>query len=85
MRDHATEALNGMITFGILWNLAIGSGWIASSATKNAHWLFLTIGAGVAFLWILGNSILGAVRAYQGVPYRYPGNIRMVRGGSPRP
>lgn len=84
VRAHATEALNGMITFAIIWNLSIGSGWIASSATNDFRWFYLAIGGVVAFLWILGDSILGAVRAYQGVPYRYPGNIRMVRGGFPR-
>ncbi|MDQ1427549.1 MAG: uncharacterized protein QOK39_1025 [Acidimicrobiaceae bacterium] len=84
VRAHATEALNGMITFGIFWNLTIASAWIAASATHDPRWLFLMIGGGLGFLWILVNSIVGAVRAYQGIHYRYPGNIRLVRGGLPR-
>jgi len=84
VRAHATEALNGQITFGIFWNLTIGGAWIATSATNDGRWLLLMIGAGFSLVWMLVNSILGAVRAYNGVPYRYPGNVRLVRGGFPR-
>ena len=85
VRAHATEALNGQITFGIFWNVAGLGGMIGSAATHDSRWLLLFIGSGLASVWIVINSILGAVRAYHGVPYSYPGNIRFVRGSFARP
>jgi uncharacterized Tic20 family protein len=42
--------------------------------------LLLLIGNGAAFAWILTCSIIGAVRARRGEWWRYPANIRFVRG-----
>jgi uncharacterized Tic20 family protein len=80
VRQHSTEALNGMISFGISWNLFLsplffdipGKGWIA-------------IGAAVAFVLMLTNSIAGARHAYRGETWRYRAIIRFVRGGFPKP
>ena len=91
VRHHSTEALNFMITFGVLWNLV----WFSSFFVGA----FLSAGSGNGFpivfliLWplsvivgisVLVFSILGAVRASQGVWWRYPISIRFVRGAAPR-
>jgi uncharacterized Tic20 family protein len=78
VRHHSTEALNAQITFAIVWNLC-GIGGVLLAAINDAF-LFLLLGAGIGFIWILTTSILGAVRAWRGVWWRYPGSLRLVRG-----
>jgi uncharacterized Tic20 family protein len=83
VRRHATEALNAQITFGIVWNLSalLALGLVAATGNDTWNWLFA--GMGLAFVWILVTSILGARAAWQGCPWRYPGAIRFVSGGWP--
>ncbi len=87
VRHHSTEALNAMITFGIFWNVLIGAGWVLSVATGSGLWLLTVLPAMLAFVWIAITSIVGAVKAYRGEWWRYPGSIRLVRGAirEPRP
>ena len=83
VRQHATEALNAPITFGILWNLSALLAWGLTAATDNGKWQFLFAGMGLAFVWILTGSIIGARAAWRGDAWRYPGAIRFVPGGGP--
>jgi uncharacterized protein len=68
VRHHAVEALNFHITV-----------WIASIVSGLA--IFLIVGIILLPLVLLAAAIftiIAAVQAYQGVPYRYPLNIRLV-------
>ena len=83
VRHHSTEALNGQITFALVWNI-FGIGALAlSSATANHAWFLLLVGNAFAFAWIIACSIIGAIRASRGDWWRYPGSIRFVRGTRP--
>ena len=84
VRQHATEALNAQITFGIVWNLSALLAWALTAATDNGKWEVLLAGMGLAFLWIVTTSILGARAAWRRAAWRYPGAIRFVPGGWPR-
>jgi uncharacterized Tic20 family protein len=84
VRHHATEALNFMILatgiYGILWLVWV-IGIIGVSATDApfgalvAIWLLVA----VSQLGTIAFGIMGAVRASQGVWWRYPISIRFVR------
>jgi uncharacterized Tic20 family protein len=92
VKHHATESLNFNITLMIGWFagfviLIVG----AASTTPQDHnhsapgWFLVAFVAFFAF-WIAAVvfSILGAIRASQGVWWRYPVNIRFVRGAQQR-
>jgi uncharacterized Tic20 family protein len=90
VRHHATEALNFMITASIAYGIGILV-WIVGVAAMAAS--DGGGGAGILFVWpvvwlvqlaVLGFSIMAAVRASQGVWWRYPISIRFVRGARPR-
>jgi uncharacterized protein len=88
VRGHSREALNfqifymilGFVGFAIFW---IGIAGIAASNSRGSGppaifgFMFLYVGG----LWVLGlvQSIIGAVRAGQGEPFRYPVTIRFIR------
>lgn len=80
---HATEALNFQITTMVAGVLATFAAFaiLAVSAGTDSAWalLFLPLVLLVVFAPI-GLSILGAVRAHQGAWWRYPCNVRLVRG-----
>ena len=81
VRRHATEALNGQITFAIAWNLFLLPVVVMAASNSDGHWAWLVLGALAAFAWMIANSAAGAVHAYRGQPWRYRGKIRFVRGG----
>jgi uncharacterized Tic20 family protein len=78
VRHHATEALNAQITFGIAWNLFGIPAQVGYWITGNPKFGLIGIGSGVALLWIVVTSILGAVHASRGEWWRYPGSVRLV-------
>jgi uncharacterized protein len=69
VRHHAVEALNFHIT---VWIAAFVAG-LSILLVIGVLLLPLVLIAGAVF------SVIGAVKAYQGVPYRYPLSIRLVR------
>jgi uncharacterized protein len=89
VRHHSTEALNFMITSGVVYGMAFGIylGGIAATFGSDGDgpsW-FIAV---MPLLWlvqlgVLAFSIMGAVRASQGVWWRYPISIRFVRGARP--
>jgi hypothetical protein len=91
VRHHSTEALNFMITTGFIYVLASGF-WFVGIVLSVANDgdgppAFLAF---MPLLWllqagVLAFSIIGAVRASQGVWWRYPISIRFVRGARPGP
>jgi uncharacterized Tic20 family protein len=69
LKDQSTEALNFQITVlvGIVVSLIL---------TLVVIGIFLLVAVGITALVL---QIIAALRAYEGVRYRYPINIRMVR------
>jgi uncharacterized Tic20 family protein len=90
VRHHAAEALNFQITFMIAWiagfvAYAIGLFGSAQSSSSPPAWvLIIFVTMMVLMLANFVFSILGAVRAGQGRWWRYPINIRFVRGARPK-
>jgi uncharacterized Tic20 family protein len=80
VKHHATEALNAQITFGILWNVCGIGAMVFVGITDNDMFIWLMLGVGASFIWILVTSILGAMHAWRGDWWRYPGSVRLVRG-----
>ncbi len=88
VRHHATEALNAQILFGILWNAAgftlmgIAISQTGSDPSAPPPWpVFVCFGVMMlAGLTALVSSVVGAIRAHAGVWWRYPLNLRLVRG-----
>lgn len=90
VRHHSTEALNFMITASIVYVVALAiyvTGLIAtiseSGVGRFGFLLLWPVLWGVQIV-VLGFSIMGAVRASQGVWWRYPISIRFVSGARPR-
>lgn len=85
--DHAREALNFQI-----WTTAVGfvllvALVVAVAATEGmgGEWApapVLLAGVGLVLLW-LGSVAVGAARAIEGVPYRYPLTLRLLRPPAP--
>ena len=92
VKHHSTEALNAQILFGLIWNLAIGTVVVISSIHAGARgsdippgWVLIAIPIGLlAFLVTMGEAIRGAVQAHRGVWWRYPINLRLIRGATRR-
>jgi uncharacterized Tic20 family protein len=73
VRLHATEALNRDITVLItmlVFALSLGRAWMALGVLAYFGW----------FLYALVVGIIGGVKAWRGVRWRYPVNLRIVRG-----
>lgn len=93
IRHHSREALNFNITFGVLWVLLFMPAWIvivlttAANTTRRSGFpasvVIFGIAAMVLWLTAITFSILGAVRASQGVRWRYPLCLRFVRDRDP--
>jgi len=94
LRHHAAEGLNFQITFGLVWLggfllfFVFGFGGVALAGDSSGvgaafgivfvlFWLLMM--ATMVASWVLG--ILGAVRASQGVWWRYPVCVRFVKVG----
>jgi uncharacterized Tic20 family protein len=91
VRHHATEALNFQITFMIAWFAGfavwVGVLWSSDPAGGNAPPAWVLIVFVTMMGVMLANfalSILGCVRANQSRWWRYPINIRFVRGARPK-
>jgi uncharacterized protein len=89
VKHHATEALNFMITASIVGFVTFVGYFamlIASASDGGVglfwFWLPMFVVWGVQAA-VLGFSIMGAVRASQGVWWRYPISIRFVPGARP--
>lgn len=79
VKHHASEALNFQILFGIIWNAALLPGVLSGSPFSRGAF----IGLAIALSALLANlvlSVVGAVRASRGEGFRYPVNLRLVRG-----
>lgn len=90
VRHHAAEALNFALTFLLAWLVAfallVPVAVLSTSGLDDDDvplgvlaWFGL-----VGLLWLAGAacSVVGAVRAGQGVWWRYPASIRLVRGAA---
>ena len=89
VRHHSREALNFQITFTLVWMVMFIPMWLfmfidlASRQTPRTGapiggFVFIGV-ALLAFAAMIGFSAMGAVRASQGVEWRYPVNVRFVR------
>ena len=90
VRHHSTEALNFMITAGVLYAIGMVLWFVGMAASFGsdgdgtpAFFAFMPL------LWllqaaVLAFSVVGAVRASQGVWWRYPISIRFVPGARPK-
>jgi uncharacterized Tic20 family protein len=67
--EQAKEALN--------FNISVAIGWLVCGLLTVVFIGFL-LGIGLFFAW-LALTILAAIRASEGVQYRYPLNLRLVR------
>jgi len=88
VRHHATEALNFMITAGVLYAIAMAL-WLVSVASSFGSDGTPAFFAMMPLLWllqaaVLAFSIVGGVRASQGVWWRYPISVRFVPGARPK-
>jgi uncharacterized Tic20 family protein len=75
IREHATEALNAQLTFGLVWNLF---GLPLVLQHENDALLWLLIGPATAFVWMLVTSVIASTRAGRGESWHYPGSIPFV-------
>ena len=82
---HAREALNFQ-----LWMLVLGlAGLVAllvavavqppESAGVSASFVAVISGIGVGVVWWAGATVVAAARAIEGVPFRYPLTLRLLR------
>jgi hypothetical protein len=90
LRHHATEALNAQIWFVGLWNAVGIPGYVIFLTSSGAPdvGVFLGVWLTMAALFVLtaAQAVVGAVRAYRGLWWRYPLTpYRFVRGAAPRP
>jgi hypothetical protein len=89
VRHHSTEALNFQITFMIGWFAAFVLLFVSAVATSdadgNASPLIFVPFLGFFVLYIGGGvlAVIGAVKAGKGEWWRYPINLRFVRGARP--
>ncbi len=67
--EQAKEALN--------FNLSVAIGWLVCGLL-TVVFIGILLGIVLFFCW-LALTILAAIRASEGVPYRYPLNLRLVR------
>lgn len=85
VKHHATEALNFMITMSIVYFVTFVAyfgvliAFADSGVGRFGFFLLFPVFWGVQAA-VLGFSIMGAVRASQGVWWRYPISIRFVPG-----
>ena len=94
IRHHSREALNFNITFGLVWILLFMPAWfvvivsVSGDSTPRSGFpisiAVFWIGGMVLWLTAFSFSILGAVRASQGVRWRYPLCVRFVRDRDPK-
>lgn len=95
VRHHSREALNFNITFMIVWLFVFMPIWITILISSFGHsspngppptGVFLFFGGAMAvWAFALACSVVGAIRASQGVLWRYPICIRFVRSHEPSP
>ena len=67
--EQAKEALN--------FNISVAIGWLVCGLL-TVVFIGILLGIGLFFAW-LALTILAAIRASEGVQYRYPLNLRLVR------
>ena len=67
--EQAKEALN--------FNISVAIGWLVCGLL-TVVFIGILLGIVLFFCW-LALTILAAIRASEGVPYRYPLNLRLVR------
>jgi uncharacterized protein len=89
VRHHSTEALNFQLTWFAGWVTGFVAVFVSLIAFSDGDgnptvWFFL-IWFGMAALYVTGAvfSVIGAIRAGRGEWWRYPVNIRFVRGARP--
>lgn len=99
LRHHASEALNFQITFSLVWFVGfllffastIGGAVLFGNGEGGGE---AGLAAGIVLVWFVMMAsmvasmvfgVIGAVRASQGVWWRYPVCIRFVRGAVDRP
>lgn len=86
VRHHSTEALNGNLTLLAAYVGLYVGGLILTAFTHQVWLIIVSLGlVAIVFLTMLVQMILGAVKASRGEWFRYPVNVRFVRGAVPPP
>jgi uncharacterized Tic20 family protein len=86
VKHHSTEALNFMLTLTIVSNAFAVLAFFVRREVNFEWWqetIVVWIGAGLIFVTAVVFMVIGAWQAFRCTWWRYPINIRFVRGARP--